>query len=94
MSRHPKEEQFLRLASRLLKALESDAGAKFKVPLPQLRSCIAQTLLAEEAKVEELDRAARVLLEQHLRAAPPGIDRQKMLLMIRKKLAQEKGLPL
>jgi len=92
--RPSKEETCQRMAGRLLQSLESDGGARFKAGLAQLRDCVAQTLLREEGKVEELDRAARALLDEHLRTAPPGIDRQKLLQMIRKKLAQEKGVPL
>lgn len=94
MSRTPKEEQFLRIATRMLKALKEDGGATLKAGEIPLRAHIAQVLLREEAVVEELDRQAGVLLNEHLRAAPPGIDRQKMLLMIRKKLAKEQGVPL
>lgn len=94
MAKHPREELFLRIAGRLVTSLKEDGGAMFKTGETQLRTRIAQVLLREEAVIEELDRKARVLLEQHLRGAPPGLDRQKMLLMIRKKLAQEQGVPL
>lgn len=94
MSRHPKEEQFSRIAARMLKALKDDGGATFKAGEIPLRARITQVLLREEAVVEGLDRQANVLLNEHLRSAPPGIDRQRMLLMIRKKLAEEKGIPL
>ena len=94
MSRPAKEEQFLRIASRLLKALKEDGGATLKAGEIPLRARMAQVLLREEAVIEDLDRQASVLLGEHLRGAPPGIDRQKMLLMIRKKLAKEKGIPL
>lgn len=94
MARHPKEEQFSRIAARLLQALKEEGGATFKVGEIPLRARIAQVLLREEAVIEDLDRQAGVLLGEHLRHAPPGIDRQKMLLMIRKKLAQEQEVPL
>lgn len=94
MARHPKEEQFQRMAGRLLKSLESEGGVRLKAGESVLRPRIAGVLLREESVIEELDRRARALLDEHLRGAPPGIDRQKMLLMIRKKLAQEKGVPL
>lgn len=94
MSRPPKEEQYLRIAGRMLKALKEEGGATLKAGEIPLRARIAQVLLREEAVIEDLDRQAGVLLGEHLRAAPPGIDRQKMLLMIRKKLAKEQGVPL
>jgi hypothetical protein len=94
MSRPPKEEQLSRIAARMLKALKEEGGATFKTGEIPLRARITQVLLREEAVIEELDRQANVLLSEHLRAAPPGIDRQKMQLMIRKKLAKEKGIPL
>lgn len=94
MSRPPKEEQFLRIAARMLKALKEEGGAILKAGEIPLRARIAQVLLREEAVIDGLDRQANVLLNEHLRSAPPGIDRQKMLLMIRKKLAKEQGVPL
>lgn len=94
MSRHPKEEQFSRIAGRMLKALKDEGGATFKAGELPLRARIVQVLLREEAVIEDLDRQANALLNEHLRNAPPGIDRQKMLPMIRKKLAQERGIPL
>lgn len=94
MARHSKEEQYLRIASRLLKSLEVEGGVKLKAGEIPLRTRIAGVLLREEQKIEELDRQARVLLDNNLRGAPPGIDRQKMLLMIRKKLAKDQGVPL
>ena len=78
----------------MLKALKEEGGATFKTGEIPLRTRITQVLLREEAVIEDLDRQANVLLGEHLRAAPPGIDRQKMLLMIRNKLAKEKGIPL
>lgn len=94
MSRPPKEEQFSRIAARMLKALKDDGGATFKTGEIPLRARITQVLLREEAIIEGLDRQANVLLNEHLRDAPPGIDRQRMLLMIRNKLAKEQGVPL
>lgn len=84
----------MRIAARMLKCLKEEGGAQLKAGEPQLGTRIAQVLLREEAVVAELERKARVLLDKHLQGAPPGIDRQKMLLMIRKKLAQEEGVPL
>lgn len=94
MSRHPNEEQFLRIATRMLKSLKEEGGATLKVGEIPLRARIAQVLLREEAVIADLDRQANVLLNEHLRSAPPGIDRQRMLLMIRSKLAKEQGVPL
>lgn len=94
MAHHPKEEQYLRIATRLLKSLKEEGGAKLKAGEPQLCTRIANLLLSEEAVVADLDRKARALLDQHLSGAPAGIDRQQMLLMIRKKLAKDLGVPL
>ena len=74
MARHPKEEQYLRIAARMLKGLKEDGGAKLKAGEPQLCTRIAQVLLHEEAVVAELERKARILLDKHLQGAPPGID--------------------
>lgn len=88
------EQQIRRVAEHLLSALLERGGATLKaergVVLARIEDIVRGNLVAEE----DLDCEARQLLEAHLRGAPPGVDRQKLFLMIKKRLAEERGVPL
>ena len=88
------DPQLKRLTEVLLRDLLEQGRAVLKGDRPQALACIEQTLREHFAAEQELDREARRLLEAHLAAAPAGIDRHKVLQMIRRRLADEKGFPL
>ncbi len=88
------DEQLRRLAEGLLQDLSADGLLR---PLVEEERVLARIegLIRENLAVEQdLDRQARELLELHLRNAPADVDRQKLLSMIKKKLAEEKGIEL
>jgi len=93
---HLKDDQIARLAEKVLGDLEQ---AKL-VTAKQGRSAILAAMksaIAADLKVEEaLERDAEALLEQTLRGigGGAGIDRHKMLRMIKDKLAQERKIVL
>jgi hypothetical protein len=92
---HLKDEQIGRLAEKVLGDLER-AGLMTQKQgrgtiLAAIKSAIAADLKVEEA----LERDAEALLEQTLRAmGGEGIDRHKMLRMIKDKLAKERKIVL
>jgi len=88
------EIQLQRLAERLLADLVNEAGAKTKAERGGILASITATLRTNLDQEQSLEKDAMVLLEAHMRQAPPGIDRQKLLMMIKKKLAEERGVPL
>ena len=88
------EAQIRRLADAVLTDLLERGGARLKAERGMVQSRIEAVIRANLLQEEDLDRQAEKLLEAHLRSAPPGVDRQKMLAMIKKKLAEEKGVPL
>ena len=92
------DEQIRRLASALLADLLADllerGGAKLKAERGLVQGRIEAIIRRNLAEETDLDREAQKLLEAHLRGAPAGIDQQKLLTMIKKKLAEEKGMPL
>jgi len=94
MSARLTESQQQRLAERLLAELVQQAGAVAKAERGRLHACIVATLKANLDQEQALEKDALLLLDAHMRQAPPGLDRQKLLLMIKKKLAAERGLPL
>lgn len=88
------DEQMRRTADSLLTALVERGGAVLHADRGKIQRRIEEILRANLGQEVDLDREARELLEKHLQTAPPGIDRQKLFLMIKKKLAEEKGIPL
>lgn len=88
------DEQIRRLADALLTDLLERGGARLKAERGRVQGRIEAIIRANLAQENDLDREAQKLLAAHLRTAPPGIDQQKLLAMIKKKLAEEKGVPL
>lgn len=90
-----KEEQIARLAEKVLGDLERAQLVEQKqgrgAILAGVKAAIAEDLRLEEA----LERDAEALLEQTLKAVGgQGIDRHKMLRMIKEKLAKERKIVL
>lgn len=90
-----KDEQIGRLAEKVLSDLERAGLITQKkgrgTVLAAMKSAIGADLKAEEA----LERDAEALLEQTLRSVgDAGIDRHKMLRMIKEKLAKERKIVL
>lgn len=88
------DEQIRRVAAAVLQGLTAQGNATLKVERGRVQARIEAIIRANLAGEQDLDRDARELLEAHLKNAPPGMDRQKLFLMIKKKLAEERGIPL
>ncbi len=88
------EEQLQRLAAALVKALISSGRATLKADQTVVLARTIAILRREMEGDQDLDREAEKLLEVHMKQAPPGVDRAKLLQMIKKRLAEEKGVPL
>jgi hypothetical protein len=86
------EPQIHRLADTLLDVLLHRTDARLKqgrpAALARIEASIRQNLDQEVA----LEKEAEKLLAAQ--TVPPAADRQALLLMIKKKLAQQKGFPL
>lgn len=88
------DEQIHRIAEKLLDALLAGGGASLKAERGRVGARIEEIIRRNLDEETALDREARRLLEAHLQSAPAGIDQQKLFLMIKKKLAEERGFPL
>jgi hypothetical protein len=92
---HLKDDQIARLAEKVLGDLERAQLVEEKqgrgAVLAGIKSAIAEDLKQEE----NLERDAEALLEQTLKAmGDQGIDRHRMLRMIKEKLAKERKIVL
>lgn len=88
------DAQAAQLAETLLTALLQHGGATLVADRNRALQAIIRVIRAGEAESQDLERQARKLLEAHLAQAPAGVDQQKLLQMIKRKLAEEKGIPL
>jgi hypothetical protein len=82
------------MADHLLSALVDRGGGTLKSGRGVVLARIEEIIRAEMTKEQELDKEVLELMESQLRNAPADIDRQKLFLMIKKKLAEERGIPL
>ena len=93
---HLKDDQILRLAEKVLDDLLSAKLVMVKKERGKLVQAIRDALVADQKAEESLERDAERLLEQSLAAmgGGAGIDRHKMLRMIKEKLAKERKIVL
>lgn len=91
-----KDEQVGRLAERVLEALTAAGLITLKTERGKALDSIRKAIAADVKGEEDLEREAERLLEQTLRSmgGSAGIDRHKMLKMIKDRLAKEKGVVL
>lgn len=88
------DQQIRRMADHLLSALGERGGATLKAERGVVLSRVEEIIRAELAKEQALDNEVHELMESRLGKAPADVDRQKLFLMIKKKLAEERGIPL
>lgn len=91
-----KDEQVGRLAERVLEALTAAGLITLKAERGKALDGIRKAIAADVKGEEDLEREAERLLEQTLRSmgGGAGIDRHRMLKMIKDRLAKEKGIVL
>lgn len=83
-----------RISESLLQALLDRGGTTLKLERGVVLNRIEDVIRANLQDEETLERDAKKLLEAHLQQAPPDVDRHKLLQMIKKRLAEERGIPL
>ncbi|TWJ18955.1 DUF507 family protein [Geobacter argillaceus] len=93
---HLKDDQIIRLAEKVLDDLLAAKLVTVKKERGKLVQAIRDALVADQKTEETLERDAERLLEQSLAAMGDGagIDRHKMLRMIKEKLAKERKIVL
>ena len=89
-----KEAQIARLAEQVLERLTAAELITLKAERGVVLDRIKKVIAADAKGEEDLEREAERLLEQTLRSmrGGVGIDRHKMLKMIKERLAKEKGI--
>ena len=93
---HLKDEQIARLAEKVLGDLERAGLVSAKQGRGALLAAMKSAVAADLKVEDDLERDAEALLEQTLRGmgGGDGIDRHKMLRMIKDKLAKDRKIVL
>jgi hypothetical protein len=91
-----KKDQIDRLAEKILADLENAKLVSLKVDRKQALETIKAVITNDIKAEEDLENEAERILDQTLRATGggTGIDRHKMLRMIKEKLAKERNIVL
>lgn len=91
-----KEEQISRLAEKVLADLTASGLVTVKKERGAILAGIKEAVTADMKGEDALEKDAETLLEQTLRSmrGDAGIDRHKMLRMIKEKLAKERKIVL
>jgi len=92
-----KDDQISRLADKILGDLSAAGLITLKKERGTLLSAIRNAIQQDMAQEDTLTRDAERILDESLRAmgsGAAGIDRHKMLLMIKQKLAKERKIVL
>ncbi len=91
-----KEEQIARLADQVLNALDHAGLVTLKAERGKALAAMKNAIAADIRQEADLERDAERLLEQTLRSmgGGAGIDRPKMLRMVKEKLAKERKIVL
>ena len=91
-----KDEQIARLAEQVLSALDREGLMVLKAERGKALAAVKGAVAADLRQEADLERDAERLLEQTLRSmgGGAGIDRQKMLRMVKEKLAKERKIVL
>ena len=89
-----RQEQVERVCRLVLEGLKQKKMIIFKAPEAKVYQKLVDTFQANLREEEHIDEEAKRILEERLENADPNLDRQKMFLMIKRKLAQDKGFVL
>ena len=90
-----REDQIARLAETVFSALDRERLVTLKKDRGTVVSAIGKTIAADIAAEAAVEREAERVLEETLRgmgSAAAGIDRHRMLRMIKEKLAKDRRI--
>ena len=86
--------QIERMVRRVINELKENNVVTFKAPEEKVILKAIDLVSSDYDKERELEREANTMLEQIERTSSEPIDRHKMFLMIKRKLAQERNFVL
>ena len=88
-----KQEEAQQICRLILERLKEKKLVILKAPQDKVDEALRQTFLHNMREEEEIDQRARQILEENMEANPE-LDRHKMFLLIKRKIAKERGFVL
>ena len=85
-----KEAQMLELVRSIFMAWKTQGGVQFKVTEAKALEAVMEVLRQDQQQLLLLDKEARQMVDQL--GAQAGVDPHKMFLMLRQRLAKQKGI--
>lgn len=82
------------ISRRVASRITASPAATSVAPIEQIISTVREALRSHITTETQIEQEAKKLLESTLRQMPADVDRHKMLFMIKKRLAEQKGFPL
>jgi len=87
-----RREDIPRLGEFILDHLLKRGEIILKVPKDEVRKGIIEEIERDLEREEELDREVEEIIDIHLKRTPGDVNRRKLFLMVKKKLARERGI--
>lgn len=87
-----RREDIPRLGSFIVDYLLKRGEIMLKAPPDEVKKAVLGEIERDMEREEELDREVEEFLEVHLKRTPGNVNRRKLFLMVKKKLAKERGI--
>ena len=89
-----KQEEVQRVCRLILEKLKEKKMITFKASEKKVYDVLVETFLKNLEEEKSIDTKARAILEENTQISDQDVDRQKMFLMIKRKLAKDRGFVL
>lgn len=89
-----KQEEVQRVCRLVLEKLKEKKMITFKATEKKVHDVLTATFLKNLEEEQTIDEEARRILEENMQFTQQDLDRQKMFLMIKRKLAKDRGFVL
>ena len=89
-----KQDQVEKVCRMALEGLKEKKMIKLKAPERVVFDAMVSTVLKNFDEENQIDQKAHELLEETLSTLPEDVDRQKMYMLIKRKLAKDRGFVL
>lgn len=86
------ESQIKELTSQVFANWKAQGLVEFKVSEAKASELVHEQLRKENQKLQDFEQEVRSMLEKLESQTPAGFDRHKMYLLLKQRLAKEKGI--
>jgi hypothetical protein len=86
------EPQIKELTAQVLSEWKAQGLVEFKIPEGKVVEKIHEVLRKENQRVQDFEKEIHTMLQKLEAQTPSGFDRHKMYLLLKQRLAKEKGI--